>query len=107
MNAKLFACLLSLTLITSPCINAAQPNQSAQKASHMAVHDKINLNKASVKDLTNSFRGIGEKRAAAIVAYREENGGFKKITELASVKGIGKNFVEKYLSQLQNVYFIE
>jgi competence protein ComEA len=107
MNAKLFACLLSLTLITSPCINAAKPTQVINKSAQTVVNDKINLNKASAQDLTNSFRGIGEKRAASIVAYRDAHGGFKEIAELASVKGIGKNFVEKYLSQLQNVYFIE
>ena len=51
----------------------------------------INLNKADVDTLTQSFKGIGRKRAEAIVAYREANGEFKSLDDLALVKGIGRS----------------
>ncbi|MBP1999128.1 comEA protein [Paenibacillus shirakamiensis] len=39
--------------------------------------------------------GIGAKKAAAILAYREQHGAFKSINELTEVKGIGNKMLEK------------
>ena len=50
---------------------------------------RLNINTATAKELTR-LSGIGEKKAAEIVAYREENG-----AELMRVSGIGeKTFAE-------------
>ena len=58
------------------------------------VADRLNINTATAKELTR-LSGIGEKKAAEIVAYREENGGFSDIAELMRVSGIGeKTFAE-------------
>ena len=55
---------------------------------------RLNINTATAKELTR-LSGIGEKKAAEIVAYREENGGFSDIAELMRVSGIGeKTFAE-------------
>ena len=55
---------------------------------------RLNINTATAKELTR-LSGIGEKKAAEIVAYREENGGFSDIAELMRVSGIGeKTFTE-------------
>lgn len=59
----------------------------------------IDLNKATVTELMR-LKGIGKGKAEAIVAYREENGGFKSIDELARVKGIGKKTVAKLRPEL-------
>ena len=56
--------------------------------------DKVNINSATVKELI-AVRGIGKKKAAAIIAYRTENGGFDSIEDLKKVKGIGKRIFEK------------
>lgn len=48
----------------------------------------ININSASVEQLMLLPR-IGEKTAAQIVAWREQNGPFKKTTDILQVKGIG------------------
>jgi competence protein ComEA len=48
----------------------------------------VNINTASKAELM-SVRGIGEKRAEAIIAYRDKNGPFKSVEDLESVQGIG------------------
>lgn len=48
----------------------------------------ISLNSAD-QTLLETVPGIGEVRAAAIIAYREEHGGFQSVEELLEVPGIG------------------
>ncbi len=48
---------------------------------------KINVNKATAKDLENSLR-IPEKQAAAIVHQREEKGAFRSVEDLVKVPGV-------------------
>lgn len=50
---------------------------------------KINLNTASSSDL-QKLNGVGEKKAEKIIAYRKQNGNFKKIEDLMKVSGIGE-----------------
>ncbi len=54
----------------------------------------ININTASAK-LLCTLPGIGEARAEAIVAYREENGDFQRIEDIMRVSGIKDNAFEK------------
>lgn len=54
---------------------------------------KVNLNTATEADL-QTISGIGAKRAADIVAYREANGGFKSVDDLNNVSGIGDKTME-------------
>ena len=54
----------------------------------------LDLNTASEADLTR-LPGIGEKRAADIAAWREENGGFAAEEELMEVSGIGEGTYER------------
>lgn len=49
----------------------------------------VNINTATLEEL-DSLPGIGEVRAQAIIAYREENGGFRTIDDLKEVSGIGE-----------------
>lgn len=60
---------------------------------------KISLNNASVTELTK-LTGIGEKKAQAIIEYRNQNGGFKTIEEITKVSGIGAATFEKIKDQL-------
>lgn len=63
---------------------------------------KINLNTATMEELTG-LNGIGETKAAAIIRYREENGGYAHISELLNVTGIGEHIFE----QIKNDITIE
>ena len=52
----------------------------------------ININSASQRELT-SLAGIGKLKAAKIIAWREQNGNFQSIEQLAQVSGIGKKTI--------------
>lgn len=55
---------------------------------------KVSLNSASQKEL-ESLSGVGEVTAAAIIAHREEIGGFNSVEQLLDVSGIGPAKFEK------------
>ncbi len=56
--------------------------------------DVQDINTATADQLT-AVKGVGEKTAAAIVAYRDAHGGIKSMDELIDVKGVGKKTLEK------------
>lgn len=74
------AAILAATVIFSPLTIAAEP---------------VNINKATVEQISASLNGIGPAKAEAIVKYRTENGPFVSADQLAEVKGIGPSTVEK------------
>ena len=53
-------------------------------AAKPAPASKINLNSASVEQLT-ALPGVGEKLAGRIVEYRQKSGGFRSAQELMNV----------------------
>ena len=62
--------------------------------------EAININTADKDALMSAIKGVGEKRAEAIIAYREQNGPFKSIEELTEVRGLGASIVEKNMDNL-------
>lgn len=54
----------------------------------------VNINSASASQLAELLTGVGQSRAAAIVAYRNAKGPFRRVEDLASVEGIGPHIVE-------------
>lgn len=60
----------------------------------------VSLNSATAEELTE-LKGIGEVTAQAIVAYREEHGGFKDVEELLEVSGIGPAKLAQLKDQVQ------
>jgi competence protein ComEA len=60
-----------------------------------AIAAPVNVNTADAKTISDSLSGIGQKKAEAIVKYREEKGLFKTVEDLTNVAGIGEKTVEK------------
>jgi competence protein ComEA len=54
---------------------------------------KINVNKASAKDLESTLH-FPAKQAAAIVSYRDEKGAFRSIDDLKKVPGVDAAKIE-------------
>ncbi len=102
MKAIIFASVLSLFSISIP-IHAANTPPAVKEAQATA---KIDLNKADALVLAKSIKGIGQKRAEAIVKYREEHGKFNSINDLSKVKGFSNRFVENHLKQLQGAFSV-
>jgi len=77
------ALALALFQATAPALAAAKETAPAKQ---------VELNHATVEELV-ALPGVGEKLAARIIEYRDQNQGFKSVEELMNVKGIGeKNF---------------
>ncbi|MCW8889875.1 MAG: helix-hairpin-helix domain-containing protein [Sedimenticola sp.] len=55
---------------------------------------QVNINSATAEEIATELKGVGESKAAAIVAYRLEHGLFKTADDLVMVKGIGQKTVE-------------
>jgi len=60
----------------------------------------LNVNTASASEL-ESLPGIGPSKAAAIVAYRTDNGPFTSVDALTSVPGIGAKTVDSLRSEAE------
>jgi competence protein ComEA len=99
---------LLVTVFTTPTLAASFPMQAshsipaAQEAKTSSAHllqkgvkANVNINTADAETLILELKGIGQKRAQAIIAFREQNGPFKSIDDLAKVKGISKKIVEQ------------
>jgi len=58
--------------------------------SPMAFGEPVDINTADAATLAKELNGVGEAKAQAIVAYREQHGPFRSVEELAMVDGIGE-----------------
>ena len=105
MKAIFIAVFLSLFVVTIP-VQADSTLKKPPEKQTVALSNKIDLNKADLSILTGSFKGIGKKRAEAIIAYRESHHGFKSLEELAEVKGFGQRFIEANRDKLKEVFVI-
>jgi competence protein ComEA len=63
----------------------------------------ININTATAVELAEAIDGVGEVRAAAIIALREQLGGFTNLEQLLDVKGIS----DLTLSRISSIIVLE
>ena len=61
--------------------------------------DRIRLNSATVEQL-QQLHGIGQKKAEAIIEYRNTHGKFKRVEDIQLVKGIGPALFAKNQARL-------
>ena len=81
------------SLPSLPGAEAAAGQEEGQEAS------KVNINTAGKEELM-TLTGIGETRAEAILAYRQETGGFQAPEDLMQVEGIKEKTFEKLKDQI-------
>lgn len=91
-NMKLISSLPSIFLLFCLSIFSIQVAADNDPINNQAT---ININTASVDSISKTLKGIGLKKAQAIVDYRENYGDFSHIEELTAVKGIGKSTLAK------------
>lgn len=63
-------------------------------------YQRIDINNADVETLS-LLKGVGMKKAEAIIQYRNENGKFTSLQDLLNVKGIGKQILALNRMQLK------
>jgi competence protein ComEA len=63
--------------------------------SFTALAGTLDINQADAKTLASSLVGVGPNKAQAIIDYRAVHGPFKRVEDLAKVKGIGMKTIEK------------
>ena len=78
--------------------NSEKGNSSNMILSN-AKQGKVNINTATLEEL-QTLKGIGKKKAEAILQYRKEHGPFRTKEDLLEVKGIGKKALEAIESQV-------
>jgi len=64
------------------------------RAGKKQVSGKLNLNSATDEQL-QMLPGVGPSKAERIVAWRQKNGGFKRVADLRKVKGFGFKTLKK------------
>lgn len=74
---------------------AKAKSKAKKKAQITTSYKMVNINKATKQQLVSVLSGIGEKKAKAIVDYRNKHGAFKFANDLLKVKGIGKKILAK------------
>ena len=82
-----------------PMPEAAEPMPEAAAEPMPEAAGPIDINMADAAAL-QTLPGIGETKAAAIIAHREANGPFATVDALQNVKGIGEKTLGKLKEQI-------
>ena len=80
---------------------AVQETEEAPEAPEAVPEDgRININTAGVEELT-TLKGVGESRAKAIIAFREEHGSFENPEDIMQIAGIKEGIYAKIKDQIK------
>ena len=99
-SAQFFNAMLVVSALTFGFVSV-DASAAPKETKTQEVKTIVNINKASAEELAASLKGVGIKKAQAIVSWRDTHGKFKSIEQLAEVKGIGAATVEKNQSKMR------
>ena len=91
--AAIFALtILPMSASAGEIVKLSSESGNTKMAAVDTIAQVVSLNEATLDQLV-SLKGVGEKKALAIIAYRDAYGDFKSIDDLINVKGIGMKIV--------------
>ncbi len=90
--------IILFTVISLP-LRAAALNETSAVTSPLEIQI-VNINKADIESLV-LLKGVGEKKAKAIIAYRELHGEFNSVDDLLDVKGIGEQILKQNKARIK------
>lgn len=93
--------LLALICVVVPVNAEPDAVVESDSAVQMDVIGGVNINTASAELLALELKGVGIKRAQAIVEYRRDHGPFQAAEQLQEIKGIGGVIVEQNLDKIR------
>lgn len=92
---KLLSSLLVFSLSVFSIVGCVQAADNSVPIAEAAYSLPININTADAQLLASALNGIGNKKAEAIIHYRETVGDFQALEELTEIKGIGVALIER------------
>lgn len=92
-NILMFSLMFALFSAPVSMANSSTPTLDSAYSSKL-----VNVNTADKKTIA-SLQGIGERKAARIIAYRQQHGAFHSVSELTHVQGINKKSIAKLLKE--------
>ena len=97
MQYLIMGIVAMLLMYSLPTVaDSARHHVIARVKSVKVAADTVDINTADKATLA-TLKGIGPKKAQAIVDYREKNGRFRSLHDLAAVKGIGEKSMQKII----------
>lgn len=104
LNESVAASIQDVTMVNdrdqkseSKIVTKVESEEVAKASPVLPVADSnglIHINSAGLSEL-QEIPGIGEKKAQAILDYRNQYGAFQSINDLTKIKGIGSKMLEK------------
>jgi competence protein ComEA len=72
----------------SACAATLVESNFSQSNKQLSVKSTVDLNQANLQGLIK-IKGLGKRKATAILSYRKKVGKFRSLSELKEIKGIG------------------
>jgi len=88
--------LVAIFLSVTPLLSVYANDFTEEKVTAQIIktEEKVNINIADISQL-RKLNGIGEKKAQAIIDFRNSNGKFNSVNDLLAVPGIGQTLLDK------------
>jgi competence protein ComEA len=99
LSKVLLIVCLSFTAFYTSATSSDEAKQNEQAESVITATKMVNINKANETTFA-TLKGIGLKKAQAIVLYRTTHGEFKNLDDLLKVKGIGQHVINQNKARL-------